>query len=119
MWKIPRLTLLTIGLALACYGVAQAHHGWSSYDATKKMTIEGPIKQSKFGYPHASIVMAHEGKDWTIILAPPSRMTARGATEEVVAEGKTISATGYPKSSGEPEIRAEYITADGKQIQLR
>jgi hypothetical protein len=119
MWNIPRLTIVTIALAAASIGVAHAHHGWSSYDSAKEFTIEGTIKTASYGYPHASMVMEHEGKDWTIVLAPPSRMESRGAKPDAIVEGKSIAATGYPKTDGEPEMRAEYVTIDGKQVQLR
>lgn len=96
-----------------------AHHGWSSYDASKPQTLEGKIATSNYGNPHASITMEASGKVWTVILAPVSRMESRGASAEMVAVGKTISAYGYPKKDGEAEMRAERITAEGKTVELR
>jgi len=46
-------------------------------------------------------------------------MTSRGATEKIVAVGATISAYGYPASSGAAEMRAERITIDGKTYEMR
>lgn len=110
------ITLVLIGVAI---GSVSAHHGWSSYDSAKPLTIDGEVLKSSYGFPHASIVMAHEGKDWEIVLAPPSRMTSRGASEDDVAVGKTLAAFGYPASNGEPEMRAEHISFGGKTVQLR
>ena len=56
---------------------------------------------------------------WTITLAPTSRMTTRGATAEVIAVGKDVSAYGYPSTVEKDEMRAERITIDGKTYELR
>ena len=52
-------------------------------------------------------------------LAPTSRMTSRGASADVVAVGKTVSAYGYPSTVQKDEMRAERITVDGKTYELR
>ena len=43
----------------------------------------------------------------------------RGATKEMVAVGKTVSAYGYASTVEENEMRAERITVDGKTIEMR
>ena len=77
---------------------ALAHHGWGSYDASKPVTVTGPIVTSKFENPHATITVGASDKVWTVTLAPTSRMNNRGATEKVVAVGQNISAYGYPST---------------------
>ena len=98
---------------------AAAHHGWGSYDAAKPITISATIEQVSLGNPHGMMMLMHEGKTWEVTLAPLSRMQARGATADLVANGKQITAYGYPKRDGTPEIRAEWIEVDGKRIELR
>ena len=98
---------------------AVAHHGWGSYDATKPMTITAPIAEVMIGNPHGDITLMHEGEMWHVTLAPPSRMNARGATAEVVTQGATITAYGYPRRDGTKEIRAEWIEIGGTRYQLR
>ena len=51
---------------------ALAHHGWSSYDAGKEMTLDGVIKESGYEHPHGHIRLAVPGKSWVVTLAPPS-----------------------------------------------
>jgi hypothetical protein len=46
-------------------------------------------------------------------------MSARGASADVVAVGKTVSAFGYPSTVEKDEMRAERITVDGKTYELR
>jgi hypothetical protein len=100
-------------------GAALAHHGWGSYDAAKPVTVAGPIVTSKFENPHATITVKGSDKIWTVTLAPTSRMTSRGATAEVVAVGKNVSAYGYPSTAEKDEMRAERITVDGKIYEMR
>ncbi len=107
-------------LIAACVALpALAHHGWGSYDADNPMTIEGPIEQVRLQNPHGEMTVLHEGEAWLITLAPLSRMNARGATEDVVQQGETVVAYGYPKRDGTPEIRAEWIEVNGRQYPLR
>jgi len=100
-------------------GAAAAHHGWGSYDAAKPVTVNGPILTSKYENPHATITVKGSDKTWTVTLAPTSRMSSRGASDKVVAVGKTISAYGYPSTVEKDEMRAERITVDGKTYELR
>ena len=98
---------------------ALAHHGWGNYDASKPVTVTGPIVTSKFENPHATITVGASDKVWTVTLAPTSRMNNRGATEKVVAVGQNISAYGYPSTVEKDEMRAERITVNGKTYEMR
>ena len=100
-------------------GAALAHHGWGSYDAAKPVTVAGPIQASKYENPHATVTVRGGDKTWTVILAPTSRMSTRGASAAVIATGKTISAYGYPSTVEKDEMRAERITVDGKTYEMR
>ena len=97
----------------------RAHHGWGSYDAANPVTIEGAVTELNFQNPHAAMKLKTDAKVWTVTLAPVSRMGTRGATEDKIAVGKTISAFGYPSKAQPDEMRAEWIKADGQTYQLR
>jgi hypothetical protein len=112
-----RILLLTVFAALV--GPAAAHHGWGSYDAAHPVTVTGPIQQSKFENPHATVLVKGTDKEWTVTLAPTFRMTNRGATADVIATGKTVTAFGYPSTVEKDEMRAERITVDGKTYEMR
>lgn len=103
------------GLAVAAF----AHHGWGSYDAAHPVTVAGPIQTLKFENPHAEITVKGTDKVWTVTLAPTSRMTARGASADVVAVGEAVSVYGYPSTVQKDEMRAERITVGGKTYELR
>jgi hypothetical protein len=115
------LRRVSTGLALVSLSAAAvlAHHGWGSYDASKPITVAGPIETVKYENPHALITVKAPDKVWTVTLAPVSRMQARGAPPELVAVGKMVSAYGYPSTVEKDEMRAERITVDGKTVELR
>jgi Family of unknown function (DUF6152) len=48
--------LCSVLLALAV-GVAFAHHGWSSFDETKPIYLEGTVKSVKWQNPHAEVML--------------------------------------------------------------
>jgi hypothetical protein len=115
----PRFVIAAIAAALAVAAPVMAHHGWGSYDASKPLTITGPIKHSTYQYPHAHVMIDHEGNTWEITLAPPSRMEARRAVLAVVKEGNVMAAYGYASTAKPHEMRAERITVDGKTYEMR
>ena len=115
---MKRALIAAVAAALACGGAA-AHHGWGSYDAAKPITVTGPIVTSKYENPHASITVKAADKVWTVTLAPTFRMNNRGASQDMVAVGKTVSAYGYASTVEKDEMRAERITVDGKTVELR
>ena len=117
--RLLAVTLLVAAPLLLKPLTAFAHHGWSSYDAEKPMTVEAVIEDVEFGNPHGMLMVSHDGRQWHVILAPPSRMQARGATKNIVAKGKTVKVHGYPRRDGAPEIRAEWIEVDGRRFELR
>ena len=84
-------------VALAMPAAATGHHGWSSYDTDMKW----------------------KGATWNVVLAPVSRMEARGLTPAMIAPGKAVRLVGYARKDGTREMRIERITAGGKTVELR
>lgn len=117
MRRIPLIALFLAALLLAV--PALAHHGWGSYDADKVMRFDAELLEVRYANPHAEVTVEHEGQRWTVVLAPVSRMTARGLPDGALEKGKTITIEGYPRSDGTPELRAERVVVDGKTIELR
>lgn len=111
--------IAVLALCAVLGGPAAAHHGWGSYDAAHPVTVTGSITATKFESPHATIHVRGADKVWAVTLAPPFRMTNRGAAAEIVAVGKTVTAFGYPSTVAKDEMRAERITVDGKTYELR
>lgn len=98
---------------------AAAHHGWGSYDSSTVLTIEAPVVEASYAYPHCGIVLEHDGARWEIVLAPPSRMGRRGIPDGELAPGLTVKVEGYPSTVHPHEMRAERITLNGRTVELR
>jgi hypothetical protein len=116
-----RATATILGLLWVVVSVtpAAAHHGWSSYDSTKELTLTGTIKESGYEHPHGHIRLEVPGKTWLVVLAPPSRMQSRGLPASKLSVGTKATVVGYPHRSTEDELRAERITIDGATVELR
>lgn len=108
-----------LAISLALPALAFAHHGWSSYDATKTLKITSPLKDVTWGNPHGMAKVPYQGKDWVVVLAPTTRMESRGLTQDMLAPGKAVTIEGYPRSDGTPEMRIERVIAQGKTVELR
>ena len=105
--------------AVVSTGTASAHHGWSSYDASKVFTINAAVETLSWADPHARIMLRYEGAIWEATLAPLSRMQARGLTEEMLKPGTPVAVEGYPSTRNPHEMRAERIMVAGKTVELR
>ena len=107
-------------LALAAMPVAAlAHHGWSEYDSDKLIILTGTISESGYEHPHGYVKLVTPGKTWQAVLAPPTRMAARGLAKDAIKVGATVTVEGYANRSKPEEMRAERITAGGKTVELR
>lgn len=113
-----RLAIAALALTLVPVA-ALAHHGWSSYDPNTVLKITAPIESAEYRFPHGLITLAHEGAVWDIVLAPPSRMTARGLLPEHLKVGQEVTVEGYPSRVTAHEMRVERITIDGTTTELR
>ena len=115
---------LSAGLLAGCLmaGAALAHHGWTGYDASKTLNLTGVITQAEYTNPHGMIrvqVAGQNAKTWVAVLAPPSRMSSRGLTQEMLQVGATVTVVGYAHREKTEEMRAEQITIAGKTVELR
>ncbi len=110
--------VLALVVALAPASL-MAHHGWSSYHEDKPLTVDGVITASSYGNPHGTAKLQADGKTWDVVLAPTSRMQARGLTETMLAKGTKAKVLGYQHKQHANEMRAERVTIDGKTIELR
>jgi hypothetical protein len=104
---------------IAFTGSVAAHHGWGSYDSSRKLIFDGPVKHLMWQNPHVHIQLEHEGADWTVVLAPVSRMQLRGLSAEMIGRGTEVAAQGYPSRRKPHELRAERIRVGGKTYEMR
>lgn len=109
-----------VAAALAAMPVAAvAHHGWSSYDEAKPITVTGPLQSVVWGNPHGTAKIAYQKKVWDVVLAPTSRMTARGLNADAISNGQRVTLTGYARRDGTAEMRIERIKVGDTVVELR
>lgn len=111
-----RLLLLAL---LAMPLVAVAHHGWSEYDVTQPLKLTGIIESLNYEHPHASVKLKTADRTWLAVLAPPTRMEARGLPRDMLAAGTTVTVEGYHHKTKPDEMRSERIAIADKTIDLR
>jgi Family of unknown function (DUF6152) len=117
---VSRHTALALVLLMVLAPVgAAAHHGWSGYDASKPLTLEGTIREAGYEHPHGYVKLETPEKTWLVVLAPPSRMENRGLPREMLTPGTKAVVMAYPKRDDPVEVRAERITIAGKTTELR
>ena len=116
---MSRTTFFAAALMVALPSAALAHHGWSSYDADKVIKVTAPLTKVAWRNPHGSAQVVYQKQPWTVILAPVTRMEARGLTEAMLRPGQPVTLEGYPRRDGTPEMRIERITVQGKTVELR
>lgn len=110
----------SIGLSVLMVTTAAfAHHGWSEYDSSKPLTLNGTIEESGYSHPHGSVRLKTADKTWTVVLAPPSRMENRGLTKDMLSVGNQATVVGYQNRTKPEELRAERITVGDKTTELR
>jgi hypothetical protein len=118
MSRLSVALALAVVIALAPL-VAAAHHGWSSYDSTRPLSLEGTIREAGYEHPHGYVKLETPDKTWLVVLAPPSRMENRGLPREMLKPGTKAAVVGYQKRDDPVELRAERITIAGKTTELR
>lgn len=112
-------TLAAAAFIAAVPAVALAHHGWSSYDESKPITLTGPLREVSWSNPHATAKMAWQKKQWDVVLAPIARMEARGLTAGEIDKGQAVTITGYARRDGTAEMRLERLKIGAKTVEFR
>lgn len=111
---------LALAAAFAIFPMtAAAHHGWSSYDATQVLTVKAPLKALNWGNPHGTAKVDWQKAEWDVVLAPVSRMEARGLSQDMLSKWQVVTLVGYPRTDGSKEMRIERVIVDGKTVELR
>ena len=100
--------LITVVLAVAVVSNSSyAHHSGAGIDRTKTVTIEGTVKQFKWGNPHSWLeVEVANGKGgldlWNLEMNPPAYLVQSGWKSSSVKMGDKVKVTARPFLSGDP-----------------
>lgn len=110
--------LLTLVLGVFLTPGALAHHGWG-WATDRQVEITGTITDVRLGYPHGEVTLDVEGERWVIEVGQPWRNERAGLTEELLGEGRVITALGHRSArEGEKLVKAVRVVIDGKNYDL-
>ena len=89
------------GIAIAMYTIpAFAHHSFAMFDADKKMTLEGTIKEFQWTNPHSWILMTVNNEQWAIELGAPGGLARQGWVPKTLTPGMKVTAVIHPLKDG-------------------
>ena len=96
----------------------RAHHGWG-WATDEEFELTGAIKAVRLGNPHGELVLDAEGEDWVVEIGQPWRNARAGLTEEILAEGITVTAHGHRSANqSEKLMKAERLIIAGEDYNL-
>jgi hypothetical protein len=107
---------LIAGLIALAPAISVAHHSTPLYDMTKKVTVESPLTNVKFGFPHPTASASWQNKTWKMTFPPVGGMVSKGLTQEILSTAKSVTIVGNARKDGTPEIRVSSVTIDGKKF---
>jgi hypothetical protein len=119
--RISNLAFVIGALTATTALPASAHHGWAGQDNAHVTVLEGPIQAVRYRDPHGEIdLVAADKKLWHITLAPTSRMSARGLTQDKLKIGEMVRIEGHRNlDMSVNEVKANSIAIAGKTTELR
>ncbi len=115
--------LCLAGAAAAMSAIpAQAHHSFAMFDAEKKVTLDGTVKEFQWTNPHSWILMTvsdAQGKaeQWAIEMGGPSGLARQGWVPKTLTPGMKVQAVIHPLRDGTPGGQFMAVTLpDGTQL---
>ena len=120
------MNLKALGLAGIAFTMsaipALAHHSFAMFDAEKKMTLDGTVKEFQWTNPHSWILLTvsdTQGKaeQWAIEMGGPSGLARQGWVPKTLTPGMKVQAIIHPLRDGTPGGQFMAVTLpDGTQL---
>ena len=101
-------TIVAVGLFALSADSIYAHHAAAGIDRTKTVTIEGTVKQFKWGNPHSWLEIEvpkanGAGSDlWNLEMTSPAFLVRAGWKSTLIKAGDKVKATARPFRNGDP-----------------
>jgi len=119
----------SITFAAACLLVitasSLAHHGTSTYDMTREITLSGTVKEWTYENPHSwlwLIAIRDRGtiEEWSIESAPPTYLTRQGWSASTIKAGEELTVLISPlKTEPRRAILLEVKRSNGETLIVR
>jgi hypothetical protein len=119
--KFRALGLAGIAFTLSAIP-ALAHHSFAMFDAEKKVTLDGTVKEFQWTNPHSWILLTvsdAQGKaeQWAIEMGGPSGLARQGWVPKTLTPGMKVQAVIHPLRDGTPGGQFMAVTLpDGTQL---
>ena len=118
--KFKALGLTSIAVAV-CAIPAAAHHSFAMFDASKRITVAGVVKEFQWTNPHSFILMAvasSEGQvdQWSIEMGGPAGLARQGWVPKTLRPGMNISVIMHPLREGHGGQFLAVTLPDGTQL---
>ena len=110
------------GIAVAvCTMPALAHHSFAMFDAGKKVTLAGTVKEFQWTNPHAFILMMVANSDgqaeqWSIEMGGPGGLARQGWVPKTLKPGMNVSVVMHPLKDGHGGQFLAVTLPDGTQL---
>ena len=114
--------IMSIMVILPAFNSVYGHHSGAPYDSTRKITLEGVVKEWSWRNPHSSLRLAvteanGEETVWIIEGTSPNILIKQGWTRSSIKPGDHIKATIHPLRDGNPGgSLLGVVTSDGKVL---
>ena len=111
--------VVAVGL-LSLAAALSAHHGGSSFDTSKELTLRGTVTEWIWAHPHCFLKFDVKGddgtvKNWAVEVQNPTDMTKRGWARNSFSPGDQVTVTLQPVKNGAPVGRLRTATLPGGQ----
>ena len=119
------MTFKALGLASIAVAVctipAVAHHSFAMFDAGKKVTVAGTVKEFQWTNPHAFILMMVANSDgqveqWSIEMGGPGGLARQGWVPKTLKPGMNISVIMHPLREGHGGQFLAVMLPDGTRM---
>ena len=102
--KIKVLSLAGIAFAMSAMP-ALAHHSFAMFDAEKKVTLEGTVKEFQWTNPHSWILLNVNNaqgtpEQWAIELGGPAGLARQGWVPKTLTPGMKVKTIIHPLRDG-------------------
>ncbi|HWE51721.1 MAG TPA: DUF6152 family protein [Bryobacteraceae bacterium] len=117
------LTFLAAAALVLIPATAEAHHGWSDFNAAAEVTFQGTVIAFHYTNPHCVVefeVTDDKGqvRKWEGEFASPGELQRKGWNANSLETGDKLTISGHPSKDGSPAIHVSKIITNGKELQL-
>lgn len=104
--KRARLAAPLAAVALGLSAPALAHHSFAAYDMNRTVSVDGTLKEFRWGAPHSSMVLIYidkgQERQMSIVAGSPLMFSKQGLTPRDFRRGDKVKVVFHPNISGQP-----------------